>query len=64
MYNKDEDLIGCTVEEAIFVLDSIGAPHRIVARDGEDVIVTRDAVSGRYNLEVAKGRVVGYSKED
>lgn len=63
MYNKDEDLIGCTVEEAIFVLDSIGAPYRIVEQDGEDVIVTRDVVSGRYNLKVAKGRVVGYSKE-
>jgi len=64
MYNKDDDLIGCTVDEAVFVLQSIGAPHRIVEIDGQPTIVSRDVVSGRYNLQVAKGRVVGYSKEE
>ena len=62
MYNKDEDLIGCAVEEAIFAIESIGAPWRLVKVDGEPRIVSRDVVSERYNLVVENGKVVEYTK--
>jgi len=58
MYNKTEDLIGCTVEEAQFVLDSYNVPHRIVQVDGESNIVSSDIIDNRYNLYVENDKVV------
>ena len=44
-------------------LDSGNTPNRVVCRDDQWQIVTKDYVPGRYNLHVKDGMVTGYSIE-
>lgn len=52
-----KDLVGMKEVEAIKKLGDLGVKIRIVSRDGEHFIVTRDFKNDRVNLSIENGKV-------
>jgi len=57
------NIVGLTEQQVGLLLDSLELPHRVIARDCEVLMVTREFTAGRVNLAVAEGVVTGWASE-
>ena len=57
------NVVGLTEQQLAVLLDSLELPYRVVERDCEPLMITKEFVAGRVNVSVFEGVVTGWASE-